>query len=224
MEEFLADLPVRELPGVGRRTNAILDEMNVHTCSDLTRVSLEKLQAELGTKTGIQLYKFARGEDDREIQTEVERKSISAEMNYGIRFETDTDTNEFIHAIADELCNRMKSANLAATSFSLRIKRKKQDAGVPKKYMGHGWCDNVSKSFKLARATNDSQIIGDECLKALKPLAIPCQDFRGIGISAKNFDDIDHSVESNGLRNWLTKANQLKDKSEKKQVIAIECM
>jgi DNA repair protein REV1 len=47
---------------------------------------MAKLQKEFGPKTGQMLYRFCRGLDDRPVRTEKERKSVSAEINYGIRF------------------------------------------------------------------------------------------------------------------------------------------
>lgn len=60
--------------------------MSVSTCGDLQSLSLGALQKEFGPKTGQSLYKYCRGQDDRQIKLEQERKSVSAEINYGIRF------------------------------------------------------------------------------------------------------------------------------------------
>ena len=61
--------------------------MGVTTCDDLQKWSLTKLQQEFGPKTGQTLYKRCRGKDNRAVQLQKERKSVSAEINYGIRFE-----------------------------------------------------------------------------------------------------------------------------------------
>ena len=60
--------------------------MNVETCAQLQRVAMATLQREFGRKTGEQLSRLCRGEDDRCVTAEKERKSVSAEINYGIRF------------------------------------------------------------------------------------------------------------------------------------------
>ena len=64
-----------------------LSKMGVENCGDLQKLPLTALQKEFGPKTGQSLYRFCRGEDDRPIRTEKERKSVSAEVNYGIRFQ-----------------------------------------------------------------------------------------------------------------------------------------
>ena len=63
-----------------------LESMGVTDCGDLQKISLQVLQKEFGPKTGQALYKSCRGQDDRPIKVERERKSVSAEINYGIRF------------------------------------------------------------------------------------------------------------------------------------------
>ena len=64
-----------------------LSKMGAETCGHLQKLPLTALQKEFGPKTGQSLYCFCRGEDDRPIRTERERKSVSAEVNYGIRFQ-----------------------------------------------------------------------------------------------------------------------------------------
>ena len=77
---------VADLPGVGYALNQKLQSLNVVTCTDLQRISISVLRREFGQKTGEMLFKFSRGQDDRQLKIERERKSVSAEINYAIRF------------------------------------------------------------------------------------------------------------------------------------------
>lgn len=72
--------------GVGRTMESKLSSLGIKTCGDLQSLSMAKLQKEFGPKTGQMLYRYCRGLDDRLVQREKERKSVSAEINYGIRF------------------------------------------------------------------------------------------------------------------------------------------
>ena len=83
---FSGSQKVDDLPGVGWSLGQRLETLGVKTCSDLQKLSLQALQKEFGQKTGLQLYQYCRGIDDRTLRTERERKSVSAEINYGIRF------------------------------------------------------------------------------------------------------------------------------------------
>lgn len=74
------------LVGVGRVMSNKLETLNIRTCQQLQSLSLPLLQKHFGQKTGQMLFRCARGEDDRMLKTAIERKSVSAEINYGIRF------------------------------------------------------------------------------------------------------------------------------------------
>lgn len=63
-----------------------LASLGVSMCGDLQQLSISRLQKEFGPRTGQTLFRFCRGLDDRPVRSEKERKSVSAEMNYNIRF------------------------------------------------------------------------------------------------------------------------------------------
>lgn len=72
--------------GVGPVMGRKLCAMGASSCGDLRQVSLSQLQKKFGPRTGQTLFRFCRGLDDRPVRYEKERKSVSAEMNYNIRF------------------------------------------------------------------------------------------------------------------------------------------
>lgn len=75
--------------------NRKLKLMGVTTCGQLQEIPQSTLQKEFGPKTGLSLYRGCRGQDDRQIKTNQERKSVSAEVNYGIRFKSVRISNCF---------------------------------------------------------------------------------------------------------------------------------
>lgn len=79
--DFVADLSVRLIPGVGRVTCEQLQYLGVTRCRDLNRYSLEQLQQLFG-RFGDRLYWFSRGIDERSVTPERERKSVSVEQTF----------------------------------------------------------------------------------------------------------------------------------------------
>ncbi|MDD5225868.1 MAG: DNA polymerase IV [Candidatus Omnitrophica bacterium] len=79
--EFLKDLPVRKIPGVGPRTEEILHGMTLNTCGDVWGVKPQDLCAKLG-KWGLELFHKARGEESREVNPHWERTQLSAEETF----------------------------------------------------------------------------------------------------------------------------------------------
>ena len=78
---FMLTLPVRKLFGVGPKMEEKLASFNIRTCFDLQQFSAEFLFQEFGSM-GEKLYELARGIDDRPVNPERIRKSISVEETY----------------------------------------------------------------------------------------------------------------------------------------------
>ena len=57
---------------------------------------------------------------------------------------------------------------------------RKQDAGEPSKYMGHGICENFSRSIKLQVPTSDRLTISKQIINLMKNLKFPPSDYRGM--------------------------------------------
>lgn len=74
-----------------------LADVGVKSCGELQQVSLSQLQRRFGPRTGQTLFRFCRGLDDRPVRFRKERKSVSAEMNYNIRFTTVRSAMYFFH-------------------------------------------------------------------------------------------------------------------------------
>lgn len=60
---FLRPRPVRELPGAGGKTAALLGEYGLHTVGDVTDVPQYTLQRLLGARAGRALHEHAQGHD-----------------------------------------------------------------------------------------------------------------------------------------------------------------
>ncbi|SIN87360.1 DNA polymerase IV [Halodesulfovibrio marinisediminis] len=75
---FLHDLPVRKIPGVGKKFIVKLEELGVSTCGQVLDYSKEFWERRFG-KSGIALWERSNGIDNRVVETFVEAKSESAE-------------------------------------------------------------------------------------------------------------------------------------------------
>jgi len=78
---FMRDLPVRKLWGVGPKSAEKFAAAGIQTCGDLQRFSLPEMIARHG-KWGGELYHLCRGEDDRPVEPNRIRKSLSNECTY----------------------------------------------------------------------------------------------------------------------------------------------
>jgi len=81
VSSFVAKLPVKKLHGVGKVTAARMKRLGLENCSDLKQLGQEKLCEYFGS-FGERLYNLSLGIDNREVQTERIRKSVSVENTY----------------------------------------------------------------------------------------------------------------------------------------------
>jgi DNA polymerase-4 len=81
VQDFLRDLPISRLWGVGKSTEAVLQGMGILRVGQLAAYPMEAIERKLG-KFGRELVALARGEDDRPVIPESEAKSISQEETF----------------------------------------------------------------------------------------------------------------------------------------------
>ena len=199
MEEYLKEMPVTSLPGVGRKMKEELSKMGVSSCGELKEVSLPKLREVFGPKTGYTLYCFARGIDNRDLTTKKERKSISVEINYGTRFDQISEAESLLTQLSEELQSRALDAGVTGSSISLKLKiRQKTAPQQTKKYLGHGRCDNISRSHQLHVPTNDSGEISRVAISLLKQMSPNPSDIRGMGIALNKLSSLKGSPIKGG--------------------------
>lgn len=189
VDDFIRDHTVTSLPGVGRSMGAKLGSLGVRSCGDLQQVSLQQLQKEFGPRTGQTLFRFCRGLDDRPVRSEKERKSVSAEMNYNIRFTQVDEAESFLTNLSMEVQKRLQGAGLRGRRLTLKVMVRKVGAPVePSKYGGHGICDNLARSVTLAQSTDSGQLIASEVIKLFHAMRLEVQDLRGVGLQVQLLD------------------------------------
>ncbi|MBF7729756.1 DNA polymerase IV [Pseudomonas sp. N040] len=81
VEAFVSALPVSKLHGVGKVTAERLLRMGIRTCSDLRQRDRLDLLREFGS-FGERLWQLARGNDERAVQADGRRQSVSVEHTY----------------------------------------------------------------------------------------------------------------------------------------------
>ncbi|MEY8714715.1 DNA polymerase IV [Francisella philomiragia] len=106
VNDFVKNLPVKKLFGVGKVSQEKLKNINVETCLDLQQLSLATLVDKFG-KFGSNLYNYARGIDNREVNPVRIRKSVSVENTYLEDLKTLEACLEKLPNLYDKLTSRM---------------------------------------------------------------------------------------------------------------------
>jgi DNA polymerase-4 len=128
IDAFLRPRPVREIPGVGARTAAMLTEYGLHTAGDVADVPALTLQRLLGARAGRTLHERAHGRDATTVDPTPAPASLSAEH----RFERDeldpAQHRRALLALADDLGTRLRSSHQIAQALTCTIRYADQSA------------------------------------------------------------------------------------------------
>lgn len=189
--DFIGELTVQDLPGVAYSLGGKLEEIGVKYVRDIRGLTKERLVSALGPKTGERLWDYARGIDKTEVGEQAIRKSVSAEVNWGIRFVTQEQADEFVQCLCDELSRRLLEQAVKGKQLTMKIMKRAADAPIdPPKNLGHGKCDTFNKSVVLGVATNDKAVIGKEALSILKGFGFSPGELRGLGVQMQKLEPL----------------------------------
>ena len=189
--DFIGALPVQDLPGVAYSIGGKLEEIGIKLVRDIREVTKEKLITNLGPKTGQKIWEYSRGIDRTEVGEQVVRKSVSAEVNWGIRFVTQEQADEFVQSLCEEVHRRLLNEGVKGRQLTLKIMRKAPDAPLdPPKHLGHGKCDTFNKSVVLGVATNAKEVIGREAISIMRGWGFPPGELRGIGVQVTRLEPL----------------------------------
>lgn len=106
VESFLASLPTAEIHGVGPVTERTLAELGIETAGDLAAADPDRLADELGDR-GRELYRRARGDDDREVTPTGLPKSLSRESSLSATADEERK-RETVRALAADVARRAR--------------------------------------------------------------------------------------------------------------------
>ena len=189
--DFVGELMVTDLPGVAYSIGSKLQEIGIKYVKDIRTITKERLMNTLGPKTGEKLWDYSRGIDKVEVGEQVIRKSVSAEINWGIRFVTQQQAEEFVQCLCDELRKRLLENLVKGKQLTMKIMKRAADAPIdPPKNLGHGKCDTFNKSVLLGIATDDSEVLGKEAISILRGYGFSPGELRGLGVQMQKLEPL----------------------------------
>ncbi|CAL9731504.1 DNA repair protein Rev1p [Monosporozyma unispora] len=210
-EDFLTKIELRDLPGLGPTMQHKLHDFypNIKTLSQLLHQfpTIDSLRQMFGNKLGLKMYLTLQGQDDDESKRLIydtenlfTKKSISLEINWGIRFQTMKQIDQFLARATTYLIEtKLIPDSYRASSITLKILKRAQGAPIdPPKYLGCGRCDTLSQSSNLGVPSGDSGIITTELQNLFRILACPPLELRGVGIHFQKL------VQTNTISNKQT--------------------
>jgi DNA polymerase-4 len=102
VSEFMKDLSVRKIWGIGEKSERKLEELGVKTCGELQRFSRPELVDVFG-KFGVELFDLCRGIDHRLVEPDRPRKSLSTEETFAADLATLEQCEEKLEELFQDL-------------------------------------------------------------------------------------------------------------------------
>ncbi len=123
--DFLGDFPVDALPGVGRRTAELLQQVGVATVAQLRQVDRELLRQSFGAR-GDELWQKCRGCDEAPVRETPVLQSISRESSFEPRGDAGSQERAFLRGMLAYLLDRataeLRRQQLVARTVEVRVR------------------------------------------------------------------------------------------------------
>jgi len=118
---FLAQLPVRKIPGIGEVTERALRALGIEYVHQLAGYPQEKLEKVFG-QWGTALYRKARGGDSYEFVLDAEPKSISQNHTFAEDSSNVAAMQAILSHLSQKACKRLREAGLSARTLTITIR------------------------------------------------------------------------------------------------------
>ncbi len=119
--EFLAPLPIEVIPGVGKKTAALLQRKGLHLVSDVQALTQRRLGDILGLY-GSELYRAANGIGSDLVEPEHTRKSISREETFATDLIDPAQLEAILLDLVEDVCSTLRSHSRKAQTVTLKLR------------------------------------------------------------------------------------------------------
>ena len=120
VREFLAPLDVEEIHNVGPVTARELRELGIETAADLAAADPDRLADRFGER-GLEVRRFARGEDAREVEPVGEPKSLSRESAFTEATEATEQKRERVRSLAADVAERAEREGALYQTIGIKV-------------------------------------------------------------------------------------------------------
>ncbi|MGO2051499.1 DNA polymerase IV [Glutamicibacter sp. 287] len=178
--EFLHQLPVSAMWGVGKKTGEQLHALAIETIEQLANEPQTRMIQRFG-EHGRSLHLLAHGIDNRAVQTTREEKSISAEHTFAGDIADLESLEEELLRLGHRIGQRLRASNKAASAVGLKLKY--QD------FTG------VTRSRTFAAPTDSSSAISQNAIELLRRMTPLPQSVRLVGVKVERLSDPDLGIQ-----------------------------
>lgn len=119
--DFLADVPIDQLPGVGAITRQQLAAMHIERVGALARAPLNELVRRFGQR-GRSFWHLAHGQDDDPVAAAEPLGQICEEASFAAPLYSREEMRDALHTLAAALCGRLQRRGLQVRAMNLAVR------------------------------------------------------------------------------------------------------
>jgi DNA polymerase-4 len=120
-EKFIESLAVEKFYGIGKVTAQKMHKLGIHTGADLKKWDLVSLVRNFG-KAGVFFYDIVRGNDERPVEPDQERKSVGTELTYDKDLITRFEIIAELYRLEKELMERLEHSETTGRTITIKVK------------------------------------------------------------------------------------------------------
>jgi DNA polymerase IV len=170
---FLAPLPVRRMPGIGKVTEPELASLGIWTIGDLQAWGVERLRERFG-KYGEWLHAKSRGQDIEAYRYGEETRQISHETTFDKDTDDAAELERTLSLLAQRVARRLRENAFYARTIGLKIR--------------FAPFHTVTRDTTLDEPTHLDWVIFAQALALFEKAFRPGQKVRLLGVRASNLE------------------------------------
>ncbi len=170
---FLAPLPIRRMPGIGKVTEPQLRSRGITTIGDLARAGRDKLREWFG-KYGEWLYTKSIGRDIEAYQYSEEPKSISHETTFDADIDDVGEMERTLSYLSQLVARRLRDHGLFARTIGLKLR--------------YSTFRTLSRDVTLDEPTHLDSVIFENAFRLFETARDPKQKIRLLGVRASHLE------------------------------------
>ena len=177
VESFLEPLSIRDIPGIGKKTEGRFLEMGLKTVGDLKKKDIFSLTQHFGRKTGTYLYNAARGIDEEPVA----EREPSIQYSKIMTLKKDSKDYPFLLDSLNEICKELHQV-------VLKNNRMFRSVGIQ---FVQSDLTNKTKSKMLKNPTNNFEELNSTAEKLLsEALEDQEKNIRRLGVKVSELSEV----------------------------------
>ena len=176
---FLKTLPIREMWGIGPKSEKLLHDVGVETIGDIQSIQLGKLEKIIGSFAFI-LKRRALGIDDRLVGHDESVKSISNERTFFDHLIQESEIYSVIKNLSEKVGQRLRRKKLSGRTIRLKIR----------------WpnFDTITRQLTLNQPTNHDSVIFSSAKSLFEKIWTEGDGVRLIGVGVSKLESDIHQL------------------------------